>query len=143
MWLKELYERWIGRPPTVRRARPQGPRRHSLRLSLEQLEDRTVPSSGTSFLTPVYYPVAGLPIAVAVGDFNNDHIPDLVTANLVNSIGGAGVSVLLANGDGTFHTAINYSVGGAAQSVAVGDFNGDGNLDVVVANQGDSSGNQV
>lgn len=45
------------------------------------------------------------------------------------------VSVLLGNGDGTFHPAVSYGSGGSlAQSVAVEDVNRDGKLDLVVAN---------
>jgi hypothetical protein len=40
------------------------------------------------------------------------------------------VSVLLGRGDGTFQPAVNYAAGGGCQSVAAGDFNGDGRLDV-------------
>ncbi|MFL6303369.1 MAG: FG-GAP repeat domain-containing protein [Candidatus Sulfotelmatobacter sp.] len=43
-------------------------------------------------------------------------------------------SILLGNGDGTFKTAVNYTVGQAPIVGAVGDFNGDGKLDLVVAN---------
>src|SRR5208337_915030 len=45
------------------------------------------------------------------------------------------VSVLLSNGDGTFQPAVSYGSGGYyATSVAVADVNGDGKLDVLVAN---------
>ncbi len=52
------------------------------------------------------------------------------------------VSVLLGNGDGTFQTAVSYNSGGeSATSIAVADVNGDGNPDLLVANECDSSGN--
>src|SRR5262249_13381873 len=50
--------------------------------------------------------------------------------------GSAGVSVLLGTGDGTFQAAVNYPAGSFPRSVAVGDFNGDGFLDLAVANVG-------
>src|SRR5208282_661277 len=49
------------------------------------------------------------------------------------------VSVLLGRGDGTFQSAVNYSAGSYPRSVAVGDFNGDGKADLVVAD--DNGGN--
>ena len=62
---------------------------------------------------------------VGVGDFNGDHIPDLVLATSPN------ISVLLGNGDGTFQAPINYtSLPTYIPAVAVGDFNGDGKLDL-------------
>jgi hypothetical protein len=75
------------------------------------------------------------PEAVAVGDFNGDGIPDLATANYVYASGT--VSILLGNGDGSFQPARTYATGGSMpNSVAVGDFNGDGTLDLVLANYG-------
>src|SRR5206468_1233709 len=46
------------------------------------------------------------------------------------------VSILLGNGDGTFQSAIGYPTGQTPNQVTAGDFNGDGRLDLAVANQG-------
>jgi hypothetical protein len=50
------------------------------------------------------------------------------------------VSVLLGNGNGTFRAAVNFAVGYHPGSLVVGDFNGDGTLDVAVANAFDPNG---
>jgi hypothetical protein len=73
--------------------------------------------------------------SVAVGDFNHDGIPDLAVAGS-DTRGRFVVSILLGNGDGTFQAAVNNDVG-YGSSVAVGDFNGDGSLDLAVVH-GDS-----
>jgi hypothetical protein len=49
------------------------------------------------------------------------------------------VSVLLSNGDGTFQPAQAFPAGSSPRSVAVGDFNGDGKLDLAVANYGSNT----
>jgi hypothetical protein len=77
------------------------------------------------------------PVFVAVGDVNGDGIPDLVTANSFTHTTGSyanSVTVLLGNGDGTFQAARNYPAGLSPSSVAVGDYNGDGRLDLAVKN---------
>jgi hypothetical protein len=68
------------------------------------------------------------PYAVAIGDFNRDGRPDIVTASL-----DGGVSVLLQNANGTFQSPVGYSTGGNPQSITVADLNGDGKLDLVIA----------
>jgi len=76
------------------------------------------------------------PSAVAVGDFNGDGTPDLaVTMSYgFSNITPGYVTVLLGNGSGGFGTPANFSVGGTPASLATGDFNGDGKLDLAVAN---------
>jgi hypothetical protein len=76
-----------------------------------------------------------------VGDFNGDGLLDLAVANEGTwpNFRDGSVSVLLGNGDGTFQTARNFPAGIAPWSVAVGDFNGDGNQDLAVANFGSNN----
>jgi len=72
---------------------------------------------------------------IAVGDFNGDGIPDLAivpTGNLDGTF--SYLAILLGNGDGTFKVGATPEVGADAQSATVGDFNGDGTLDLAVTN---------
>jgi FG-GAP-like repeat/FG-GAP repeat len=98
-------------------------------------------ASTVTFQPAVTYPVGTAPRAVAVGDFNGDGLMDLVVANSGDPANGddGNVSILLGNGDGTFQPAQSVVAGKNPFSVAVDDFNGDGRLDVVVANNGNSA----
>jgi hypothetical protein len=74
-----------------------------------------------------------VPIALAVGDFNNDGKEDLA----VVEYGGTGesvIAILLGDGTGKFRQSASYPSGVETTGVAVADFNGDGNQDVAVAN---------
>jgi uncharacterized protein (DUF2141 family) len=83
------------------------------------------------------FAVQRTPQSVAVGDFNGDGKLDLVTANQ----GGDNVTVLLGDGAGKFTAASvsSFKVGKEPVSVAVGDFNGDGKLDLAIANRKDNT----
>ena len=80
---------------------------------------------------PWNYGVPCCSASVAVGDFNGDGRPDLVVAG--NGGESGGVAVLLGDGDGTFQSPLGYAAGKTPEAAALGDFNGDGRLDVVVA----------
>jgi hypothetical protein len=83
-------------------------------------------------VTPYTTGIGSQPHSVAVGDFDNDNRPDIVVANYgTNNMG-----ILLGLGTGIFKSMTNYSTGdgSAPYSVAVGDFNSENRLDVVVAN---------
>ena len=78
------------------------------------------------------------PESVAVGDFNGDGKLDLAVANDYSG----SVGVLLGNGAGGFAAATTFSSSGSAsesESVAVGDFNGDGKPDLAVTNYGSNT----
>jgi hypothetical protein len=66
---------------------------------------------------------------VAVADLRGNGILDVVTDNPNTQ----SVSVLLGNGDGTFGAPVQYPDASSSQFLAVGDVNGDGIPDVVVA----------
>src|SRR5262249_10162405 len=76
----------------------------------------------------------GVPQPIAVGDFNRDGLPD-VALNTASRLSGPAVEVLLGKGDGSFQP--NHQILSARQtplSIAVGDFDGNGALDLVTAN---------
>jgi hypothetical protein len=90
-----------------------------------------------TFQAPLLFPAGRDPATVAVGDFNGDGHLDLAVVNLSLPLMNATLAVLLGNGDGTFQAPVTYTIGRNPTAVTVGDFNNDGNLDLVVLNQGD------
>jgi hypothetical protein len=79
---------------------------------------------GTFLQAPIYSGGGGQGV---LADFNNDGIPDLAFA---------ATDVSLGNGDGTFQKGIGS---GGGISLAVGDFNHDGNLDSVSVSESEQS----
>jgi Big-like domain-containing protein/VCBS repeat protein len=93
-----------------------------------------LPSMSQVFKTPpaLYPSGASTGQWATVADVNNDGKPDVIVANFGTETGGV-VGVLLGNGDGTFQTAVTYTVSfPGADAIAVEDLNGDGWPDLVV-----------
>ena len=79
---------------------------------------------------PQDFAVGVNPNSVAAGDFNGDGAPDLAVANFT----GSSVSVLIADGSGTFRPAVTYTAGTRPHFIDAADLNGDGKVDLAVAN---------
>jgi len=121
---------------------PASHQRRAVKATADWL--KAPPSSGLSFATAVPNSSGGSgPNSVTIAtDLNGDGKPDLVAANWCTNSNctNSSVGVLLGNGDGTFQAANAFDSGGLyADSVAVADLNGDGHLDIVVANCGSVS----
>lgn len=95
-----------------------------------------------TFGAEVLYPAGISPLAVAVADFNRDGRQDLAVLDAnwhdfvpePEPIPDGSLSILFGNGDGTFGAPVQYASGGGAMVLAVGDLNGDGAPDAVIAN---------
>lgn len=78
------------------------------------------------------------PIFVATGDFNRDGTVDLFASDLGARLSGGNgaLSVLLGKGNGVFNAPSTLTAGENPFSLASGDFNNDGNLDIAVSDFG-------
>jgi hypothetical protein len=90
-----------------------------------------------TFQAPVTVVLPNPPSSVVAADFNHDGNTDLAMSEQ-NQTGQ--IEVALGDGHGTFQSARSYPAGvGAGSSIVAADFNGDGELDLAVTNQGGAS----
>ena len=86
-------------------------------------------SGDGTFATGTEFSVGGYSNSVDVGDVNGDGNLDLITGNTVYSSGS--VSLLLGLGNGSFGTPTNYFEDDSVPSAALGDLDGDNDLDLL------------
>jgi FG-GAP-like repeat len=73
---------------------------------------------------------------IATADVNNDGKLDVLTSYSTVMDSDGSISVLLGSGDGTLGSATTFTAGLGASSITPTDLDGDGNVDLVVANDG-------
>ncbi|NER06060.1 MAG: DUF4347 domain-containing protein [Okeania sp. SIO3C4] len=86
--------------------------------------------SGGFLTPPTQYNTGGNASDVEAGDFNNDGLIDLATANIESDK----VAVLLGNGNGSFRSPALFNVGDRPEGLRVADLNQDGFNDIVTFN---------
>jgi hypothetical protein len=94
--------------------------------------------SSASFAARQDFTTGIQPILVAVGDMDGDSRLDIVAANLSDNT----VSILRNTTSGgvlSFAGKVDFATGASPRSVAIGDINGDGRPDLVVANSGSNT----
>jgi hypothetical protein len=90
-----------------------------------------------SFSNYVAYATGSSPEAVAIADFNGDGRNDVVMSTSFSSnTNDNSILVFFQNASGGLNPPVRYAVGANANSIAVGDFNGDGRKDIAVGKTG-------
>ena len=89
-----------------------------------------------SFAAKVDFATGTNPSSVAIGDIDGDGKPDLVVSNYGNNTVSVfrNTSIKGSINSGSFATSIDFTTGTNPSSVAIGDIDGDGKPDLVVAN---------
>jgi hypothetical protein len=102
------------------------------------------PAHPGQFLAPVVLPTATSASSVTLADLNGDGAVDIVAAGSDSyGNGGAYVFFQVAATPGTFLSPVRFDAGFAPQAVKAADMDGDGLMDLVVADFGYSDGSSA
>ncbi|HED37429.1 MAG TPA: VCBS repeat-containing protein, partial [Ignavibacteria bacterium] len=103
------------------------------------LNTTTTGASTPSFSDRTDFPTGSFSVFVSIGDLNGDNKPDLAVANSgfnANSVSVLTNTTTAGDSTPTFASKTDFTVGISPRSLSIGDFNGDGKLDLAVPNYG-------
>jgi hypothetical protein len=93
-----------------------------------------------TFQQPWMLPIAVTPVAILAGNFTNDGVVDIATADSLGELDGGidAYSVFIGNGDGTFQAPTPFGLPGTGNSAAIvsGDFTGNRVTDLALVRYG-------
>ena len=118
--------------------RPDLAAANSTGSSISIFRNNSVPGI-MSFSPKSDFQTGSSPFWVSAGDLDNDGKPDLVTANAVPGNSGSVLRNTSSPGIISFATKLDINGGGNSFNVMMGDINGDGKLDLAMANGTDPS----